>query len=96
MMFGVFNHPERRHSEGCQPHQNKEDHVSRILVWLPPRCRLYYCEIRSEAPGMKPSVIQMVREALRAPASSRQGQCTEHVARPLRACTSGVSPSPAS
>lgn len=53
MIFGVFIHPERRHREGCQPHRNKEYHVSRILIWLPPHCWPYYSEICSTAPGMK-------------------------------------------
>ena len=52
-MFGVFNHPERRQREGCQPHQNKEYHVSRILTWLSPHCQPYFSELFSEAPGTK-------------------------------------------
>lgn len=43
-MFRVFILPEKRHREGLQLHQNKKYHVSRILIWLPPRCRIYYSE----------------------------------------------------
>lgn len=43
-MFGVFILPEKRHREGRQLHRNKKYRVSRILIWLPLRCRIYYSE----------------------------------------------------
>ena len=89
MMFGIFNHPERRLREGCQPHQNKDYHVSRVLIWLPPHCCSYLfiflffiflnllCGSRDKKDGNL-HVIQMAWGAFRAPGSTQQGQGTEH------------------
>lgn len=61
-MFGVLIHPERRHREGCQLHQNKEYHVSRILIWLPPHCQTYYSEIFRDEGNWNLHIIQMAEQ----------------------------------